>query len=668
VVGQFARAGWPNRAAGAFRCHASYVIRVLTIVACAFVSHSQADEKADLAGAKEILRQAGADDRALVSYENMILGMSPSARAQAYRSLRESSPVSVARLLEFMRLDSEYVFGPASLPQEGVPRGDIMEFEFISSQVFPGTRRTLQVYVPAQYRPDKPACVYVGLDGLLFAAPTVFDNLIHAKEMPITIAIGVASGQVQAARPLENPRFNRSLEFDTLNGDLGRFLLDEVFPEVEKRRTPGGLPIRLSKSANDRAAGGISTGGIGAFTLAWEHPDQFRRVFSASGTFVGMRGGDQYPVLVRKTEPKPIRVFIQDGAGDHMDGLLGEVGDWWMSNQAMQRALDFSGYQVAHVWGNGPHGSRQGAVVFPDAMRWLWRDWPKPVTAARDTKNVFLQEVLRTGELWESIPSAPASITFITADARGTVIAFDTRNGGGWTLNDQGWRKDLRLAPYSEVVFGAAGRAYAIDSRHHRLVAFSAESASEVALGISATKVAVTHDGHLYAAEEKEDGASALWLVRPGGDKVLLDSQLPRLSAITLTPDELWLSVASASSRWGYVYRVESDYTVNRRQQFYWLHVPDAPVDPGPNAWVMDREGRLYAGTQMGVQILDRNGRVRAILPVDGGAVGGVTFGGSTFDTLYVLASDNKIYRRRLKVQGVRPGEQPIKLPAGNGA
>ncbi|HUC84908.1 MAG TPA: alpha/beta hydrolase-fold protein, partial [Candidatus Acidoferrales bacterium] len=231
-----------------------------------------------------------------------------------------------------------YPPGPDSKPQAGVPKGETFSFQLENSQVFPGTRRTITVYVPAQYKGDPPACVYVGLDGLGFEVPVVFDNLIHRAEMPVTIAIGVSSGAVASSKGEENQRFNRSFEFDGLNDSLARYIAEEIFPAVEKHQTSSGLPIRLSRDPNDHCAGGASTGGIGAFTLAWERPDLFRRVFTAIGTFVGMRGGDRYPVLVRETEPKPIRVFQQDGSHDEWMGGP-EVGDWWLANQSLDRAL-----------------------------------------------------------------------------------------------------------------------------------------------------------------------------------------------------------------------------------------------------------------------------------------------------------------------------------------
>ena len=166
------------------------------------------------------------------------------------------------------RPNDRYVPGADSKPQLGVPEGKSFQFIFDHSKIFPGTSRTITVYVPAQYTAEKPACLYVGLDRLGFGAPAVFDNLISKREMPVTIGIGVSPGTVDSANAGKNPRFNRSFEFDGLNGNLARFLIEEIIPELERRKTPDGLPILLSKDPNDRAAGGASTGGVGALTLA----------------------------------------------------------------------------------------------------------------------------------------------------------------------------------------------------------------------------------------------------------------------------------------------------------------------------------------------------------------------------------------------------------------
>ena len=209
-----------------------------------------------------------------------------------------------------------YPVDSASVEHAGVPKGEIIKLSFNNSKIFPGTWREYWVYVPAQYKPDVPACVYVNQDGIQWKAPTVFDNLIHQKEMPVTIGVFVNPGRVltkDAQTGLD--RFNRSFEYDGLGDAYARFILEEILPEVEKQKTSDGRAIRLSKNGNDRAIGGSSSGAICAFTAAWEKPNEFSRVFSAIGTYVGLRGGERYSTLVRKTAPKALRIFLQDGAG-----------------------------------------------------------------------------------------------------------------------------------------------------------------------------------------------------------------------------------------------------------------------------------------------------------------------------------------------------------------
>src|SRR5690606_36143774 len=208
-----------------------------------------------------------------------------------------------------------YPVDPAAQEQAGVPKGEILKFTFDDSKIFPGTSREISIYIPPQYKGDKPACVYVNQDGIQWKATTVFDNLIATKEMPVTIGIFVTPGKVLAHdKNAALDRFNRSFEYDGLGDRYARFLLDEIFPFVERQKASDGRAIRLSRNGNDRAIGGSSSGAVCAFTAAWEHPEEFSRVFSAIGTYTGLRGADRYDILIRKYEPKAIRIFMQDGS------------------------------------------------------------------------------------------------------------------------------------------------------------------------------------------------------------------------------------------------------------------------------------------------------------------------------------------------------------------
>lgn len=555
-----------------------------------------------------------------------------------------------------------YPLGPDSQPHASVPAGRTFQFDLKNSRIFPGTVRTITVYVPAEYKADKPACLYVGLDGLGFNVPTVFDNLIAQHAMPVTIAVGLSPGTVDSARPPENPRFDRSFEFDSLSDRLARFLQEEVLPAVEQHRTGGGLPILISDNPNDRAIGGGSTGGIGAFTVAWERPDSFRRVFTAIGTFVGMRGGERYYVLVRKTEPKPIRIFMQDGVHDEWPGGP-EMGDWWMSNLTMNRALQFAGYDVRHVWGAGTHNGNQAAAVFPEAMRWLWRDWPSPIEAGQSS-NPVLEATLQPHQDWTIAAEGCASVSVLAADAKGKVFFHGGPSGqisdnaaGEKPVRCQSTERDASFA------FGPGNTFYSARAEGG-LQVFSGASAGKVlARNLRIQAFTVRSNGDIYALTRPMAGTNELWLIASGGKSVRLDQDLQDASGLALSPDGLWLFVDQRHSPDGLSYRILSNGGVDARAPFYDFYVPPSADESGASQIAMDRDGRAWVASPMGVQVFDRNGRVAAILPLPGNvAATSLCFGGPSFNTLYV-AGGGRIYKRKLRVAGVPPWNPPIQLP-----
>jgi enterochelin esterase-like enzyme len=264
----------------------------------------------------------------------------------------------------------DYPIGPDSQRHEGVPRGTITEHHW-TSHVFPGTERDYWLYVPAQYRPDSPACVMVFQDGKnylneqgQFRVPIVFDNLIHKGQMPVTIGVFINPGVLPAKEKGGKPQANRSFEYDSLSDRYARLLLDEILPEV-------GKSYKLVDNAAGRAICGISSGGICAFTVAWQRPDAFSKVLSHVGSFTNIRGGHVYPALIRKSDRKPIRVFLQDGSGD----LDNEHGNWPLANQQMAAALKFAKYDYRFEYGDGGHNGKHGGAILPESLRWLWRDY-----------------------------------------------------------------------------------------------------------------------------------------------------------------------------------------------------------------------------------------------------------------------------------------------------
>ena len=271
--------------------------------------------------------------------------------------------------------NAEYVLGEDSKLHTGVPLGMVSAPRTWRSHVFEGTERNYWTYVPAQYDASRPACLMVFQDGGGFVTrdggycvPNVLDNLIHSKELPVTIGLFVSPG-AYPGRPVPEylPDQPRQVEYDTLSDRYSKLLLEELIPEVRKEWA-------LTDDPEGWGIGGASSGAICAWTVAWERPDRFRKVLSIVGSFENIRGGHNYPSLVRRTPRKPIRIFLQSGAHD----LDWEFGHWPLANQQMAAALKFAGYDYQFVFGNGTHSGQHGAAILPDAMRWLWRDYPRP--------------------------------------------------------------------------------------------------------------------------------------------------------------------------------------------------------------------------------------------------------------------------------------------------
>jgi len=552
--------------------------------------------------------------------------------------------------------------------QAGVPAGEIIPGALTDSKIYPGTVNEFRVYVPAQYDPARPACLFFRLDGIGKDETVVFDNLIAKGEMPVTIAVGLVSGTVWKTPGKVAYRWNRSYEFDSTNGLFPDFVLNELLPKVEGLRTSDGRPIHLSHAAADRAVSGGSTGGIGSFTLAWQRPDSFSRVYSIIGTFVSMRGGNDYPALVRKTDPKPIRFFLEDGTKDAWNPLF---GTWFMANENMEAALTFSGYDVQHAWGVHGHDGGPGNVILPDVMRWLWRGWPAPVEAGT-SQNDMLASILRPGEGWQRVAGDYGSAQALATSPAGEVYFSDAKRHTLRRIGADGAPQIyLKNVPaVSAEAFGPDGFLYAAEPDGAKIVAFDAQGAERtVAGGIHAGHLIVNSRDEIYAAEPggHSDEPSNLWRIKPGGERVLLDGSLLAASGIALSPDQSLLFAAERGGNRVYSFVATDAGILADKEPNYWLHPTDLPHGGGNGDLAVDRNGDLYVATPVGIQVCDRNGRVRAILwvPFPGGAIEGLGWGGSGFDTLY--ATDGTyLFRRRMKVPGFPPWGAPIVLPPWN--
>jgi gluconolactonase len=544
---------------------------------------------------------------------------------------------------------------------EDPPRGEVASYTFASSRVFPGTVREYWVYVPAKYDGRTPACVHVNQDGIQFDAPKVFDRLIHEGRMPVTIGVFVMHGRVPAGREGALDRYNRSYEYDGLGDAYARFLLDELLPDVETRKTDDGRPIVLSKRGADRSIGGTSSGAIAAFTAAWERPDAFSRVFSGIGTYVGLRGGNEYPTLLRKTEPRPIRVFLQGGEKDL--NIYG--GDWWIANQAMERSLTFAGYEVKHAWGEGGHDGKHATELFPEAMEWLWKDWP--AAPGRGAGSPQLQEILLPGEEWRRVGEGYGHAAAPAADDSGRVIFTDTANRNAWAL-DADWepRSDASRRPSRAQAFAPDGRLASAGTDGEAVVIGSPDAPPRaLARGWQAGDLVVAADGVIWATEPADaSGQGTIHRITPDGADTVVDRfPVPGTpGGICLSPDQTLLYVADGTSHWVYSYSIDADGTLENRQRYYHLHVPDDADDAGAGGMRVDREGRLWVATRMGLQVCDQAGRVNCIVPVPSGRATDLCFAGPDFDTV-VVTCGRDLWARKVRVRGA-PAFQSPSTPA----
>lgn len=265
------------------------------------------------------------------------------------------------------------------------------------SDIYPGTVHTLQVTIPDQYDGATPANLYVGLDGILCNAPEVIDDLIGEGVIDPTVGVFLQPGVIYGEDG-KVVSYNRSNEFDATDDRFARFLETEVLSRVESLKTPDGRAIKFSSEPARRMIFGLSSGGIGAFTAAWHRPDLFGKVYTGCGTFVPMRGGEGLQALVRKSEPRPLRIFLQDGFQDSWNPLF---GSWFEANAMLASALEFAGYDHRVDWTNGGHSVSRTSQIFPDVMRWMFRHGTTPI-AMPESKNNMLADILVSGANWKS--------------------------------------------------------------------------------------------------------------------------------------------------------------------------------------------------------------------------------------------------------------------------
>lgn len=577
-------------------------------------------------------------------------------------------------------------FGPDSQVQPGVPRGTLTKAVLSPGRIYPGVPHNYQVYVSAKVDPAKPCPYMIFLDGNGYVnmhVPIVLDNLIAKGDLPPMAAIFIEPGVLAPTDPATQlARFSRDWEYDDVRPNYSHFLIEELIPEVAKT-------VHLSTNPDDRAIAGTSTGAVGAFMAAWYRPDYFHRVLYLIGTFVDMRGANQVPFWIRKTEPKPLRIFLQDGSAD----IDSYAGNWPLQNQNMNAAMAFAGYDHKFDYYEGEaHSTRVSSEKMPDILRWLWRGYPSAITqnnpelvtfpagrgagagragAARGGRGrgpMFRQpayNVVTPDKPWETIAGDYGAAGSIATDKAGDVFFVDSKANRVYRIGTDGTPAVFKqnAGGARNLRGGADGRIYAIQAGSRRLVSWGADGSEKVAAShIDGFDLALTKSGNVYVTDPVH---KTIVLIDSRGQRrtVYSGGGIEAPAALTLTPDQAFLNVNDAKTRKPWSFQVAADGSLVNGAPFFRMETsPQQTLDTAMQI-AMDNSGNMYRGTVLGIEMESGSGRMDMILnpPRFGGIPSHVAFGGPDRDWLYA-SEDGKLYRRQTKRKGSAAWE-PVKPP-----
>lgn len=554
---------------------------------------------------------------------------------------------------------------PDAVERDDVPHGVVHEMPRFESQIFPNTTRDWWIYVPAQYKESEPAALMIFQDGKGFRdvkgrwrVPVVFDNLIARGDMPPTIAVFISPGH-EKSKPNPDKPSNRGFEYDSLGDRYVRFLLEEILPEVEQKYS-------ISKDQEMRAIGGSSSGAICAFTAAWERTDKFRKVYSSVGSFTNLRGGNVYPAWVRKTEPKPIRVYMADTSGD-VDNAF---GSWPWANQQMASALKYMGYDVRFDWAEGySHNADFGGERFPEAMKWLWRK--EKHTPVYDTRgdlggDLTLLNLLIPGESWQVVADDLGFADALCTDKEGNVYFCDMKAPAVYRIGTDGKRTEIAKESVSGLEFSPDGKLlYGCQGSKSRVISIDPASGEvkTIAESVKPNDLAVTSDGYILFTDT---GAQQVTRIDPKtGESTPVDTGITKPNGIALSNDGGTLAVSDYGGEFAWMFRVNAEGKLDAKMPNMSLRLPidekgefkfnePPPYKPASlgDGMAVDKKGRYYITSALGVQIFDPTGRPCGVLPKPDGDQPLVTciLAGPGHSTLYI-AHGKKIYSRKLKVE-----------------
>ncbi len=561
----------------------------------------------------------------------------------------------------------EWAPHPDAIAREDVPKGTVESMPAWESKIFPNTTRDWSIYVPAQYKKDEPAALMIFQDGERlrdikghWRIPTVFDNLIARGDMPPTIAVFINPGNDKSKKnqPKGKPS-NRSFEYDGLGDRYSRFLLEEIMPEVEQR-------YNISTDPSMRGIGGSSSGAICAFTAAWERTDVFGKVYSSVGSFTNIRGGNIYASLIRKTEPKPIRVYLADTSGD----VDNQFGSWPWANQMMASSLKYMGYDVRFDWAEGySHGPDFGSTKFPDAMKWLWRNeqhQPKLDTKGDLKGDLTILNLLIPGQSWEVVADGLGFADAPCADADGNFYFSDMKAPAVYRVSaTDGVRTVIAKEAVSGMKFGPDGKLYGCQGASRRVISIDAKTGEvkQIAMDVTPNDLAITADGFIFITETKEQQVTRINI--KSGEVSPVDTGITRPNGIALSNDGGTLAVSDSGGPNTWTFRVNEGGKLDAKMPTMTMRLPIDPKgefkfnEPPPyqsasrgDGTAVDKAGRYYVTSAVGVQIFDPTGRLCGVLPkpIEDQPLTSCTLAGPDHQYLYVT-NGRAVLRRKLTVQ-----------------
>jgi gluconolactonase len=457
--------------------------------------------------------------------------------------------------------------------------------------------------------------------------------------VPPLIGVFVDPGVLPVSSPeTQQNRFNRHFEYDAINDRFATFLIDELIPRIER-------DYYLSHDPNDRAIAAISTGAVGAFMAAWERPDHFRRVFGCIGTFVDMLGANVLPFWIRKTEPKPLRIFLEETTNDQ-NSL---PGSWPLQNEAMRSALEFAHYDHTLVVGEGGHDVEHATAILPEALRWLWRGYPAALRAP--TTGPIFDTVLYPDEPWQQIGGTYAAATSAAADERGDVYFADPASSRIYKIVGSA------VSVFAEetgsaraLTCGPGGWLYAVQRARRRVVAYDATGQERVvAEDVDARDLAANAAGLLFLTDAVRRTIVA---IDAAERRVVYDgAEIAAPSALALSPDQAFLYVMDAQSKFGWSFQIGPDGTLLYGQPFFRMEWSEEVNLGAVEHVAVDTTGELYTPTMLGIALSTPTGRNREIIgKPEPGSVTSVGFGCAGFDWLYIT-QHGKVFRRHVPAQ-----------------